>query len=322
MKVLFMGTPAFAAVSLKSLLDAGHSVPAVVTRPDAAAGRGLTLRPSAVKTLAADQGITVLQPDRIKDPVFLDQIDAIAPEIVVVVAFGRLLPPRLLTTAPLGAVNLHASLLPKYRGAAPIPRAIARGETQTGVTTMRMIERLDAGDILLQRVTPIAPEENAGDLEARLAVMGAGLLLTTLKGLEAGSITPTPQDEAGATFAPTLKKEDGLIDWTRPAEEIARRVRAFDPRPGAYTRLAAPDARTLRVWMARVDPAGAGGAEAGTVLSCVRGGDPSCRGLRVACGADTCLLLVTLQPEGRRRMTAAEVVSGRHLKEGDSLGGE
>lgn len=317
-----MGTPVFAAVGLKSLLDAGHRVPAVVTRPDAAAGRGLAMRPSAVKAMAAEQGIVVLQPDRIKDPAFLDQIDAIAPDIVVVVAFGRLLPQRLLRAAPLGAVNVHASLLPKYRGAAPIPWAIARGETQTGVTTMRMIEQLDAGDILLRRATPIAPEENAGDLEARLAVMGAGLLLATLEGLKAGTITPIPQDEVDATFAPTLKKEDGLIDWNRPADEIARSVRAFDPRPGAFTRLAAPDARTLRVWKARVDPAGAAGAAAGTVLSCVRGGDESGRGLRVACGAGTCLLLVELQPEGRRRMTAIQVVSGRHLKEGDLLGGE
>ena len=317
-----MGTPAFAAVSLNSLLDAGHLVSAVVTRPDAAAGRGLALRPSAVKSLATERGIKVMQPGKITDPGFFAQVDAVAPDIVVVVAFGRLLPPPLLAAAPLGAVNVHASLLPKYRGAAPIAWAIARGETRTGVTTMRMIDRLDAGDILLQRETPIDPVENAGDLESRLAGMGASLLLETLERLENGSINPIPQSETDATVAPALKKKDGLIDWERPALEISRCVRAFDPRPGAYTRLSAPDARMLRLWKARVDPAGAGDAPAGIVLDCVSGGDDASGGLRVACGGGTCLRVIEVQPEGRRRMNAVEAVSGRHLKEGDRLGGE
>ena len=317
-----MGTPAFAAVSLKSLLDAGHQVCTVVTRPDAAAGRGLALHSSAVKSLAVERAIPLLQPASVRTPEFLAQIESYAPEILVVVAFGKVLPERILHAAPLGAVNVHASLLPKYRGAAPIPWAIARGETQTGVTTMRMIDRLDAGDILLQRATPIGPVETAADLERRLAILGADLLLETLEGLRQGSIRPIRQDEAAATLAPTLKKEDARIDWSRPAEEIERHIRAFDPRPGAYTLLAGPDRKTLRIWKARVDPAGAPGARAGTLLACMPGPDAIGRGLRVACGDGSCLLVTELQPEGRRRMTAVQAVSGRHVKEGDRLGGD
>lgn len=319
-----MGTPAFAASSLKSLLDAGHNVAAAVTRPDAPSGRGLKVRWSAVKALAVERGVPLLQPASIKGDPFLDQVRTIAPDIVVVVAFGRILPPKLLEAARLGAVNVHASLLPKYRGAAPVAWAIANGEVETGITIMRMIERLDAGDILLQRAVPIGAEETAGQLEARLSAAGASLLLEALGELQAGAIVARPQDDASATYAPALRKEDALVDWSRTADEIARRVRAFDPHPIAHTRTAAPHGTTMRIWEARPDPRGrdaaAVDAAPGTVLGGLKDADGS-GGLLVACGGGTALLLLEVQPEGRRRMGALEAASGRHLREGDRLGG-
>lgn len=316
-----MGTPAFAAVSLKSLLDAGHQVAAAVTRPDAIAGRGLKVRPSAVKTLAVERGIPLLQPESVRGGALHEQARAFLPDIVVVVAFGRILPGALLETARLGAINVHASLLPRYRGAAPVAWAIAAGERETGVTTMRMIERLDAGDILLQRAVPIRSRETAGDLETRLALTGAELLLETMEGLEAGTIVPRPQDDAAATYAPALKKEDALVDWSRPADEIARRVRAFDPHPVAHTRTAPPPGVAMRIWETRPAPSAplARDAAPGTVLAAGRNAGGS-GGVLVACGGGTALLLVEVQPEGRRRMGALEAASGRYLREGDRLG--
>jgi methionyl-tRNA formyltransferase len=322
MKILFMGTPDFAAASLTALLDAGHRVTAAVTRPDAAAGRGLKVRPSAVKLLAGRCGIPIWQPESIKDAAFLDQVRSVASDIVVVVAFGRILPSALLEAAPMGAINVHASLLPKYRGAAPVAWAIARGERETGVTTMRMIQRLDAGDILLQRATPIGAQESAGQLEARLSGIGALLLVETLEGLRNGAIVARSQDEAVVCYAPALKKADAMVDWSCRAEQIAWRVRAFDPHPVAHTRTQAPRGVTLRIWKARPAQAEAlpGDAAPGTVLGTTREGSGA-GGVLIACGEATALLLLEVQPEGRRRMGALEAVSGRHLKEGDRLGG-
>ncbi len=319
-----MGTPAFAAAVMRSLLAAGHQIAAAVTRPDAPAGRGLMTHPGPVKELALALNIPVLQPAGVRGPELLAQVRALSPDIVVVVAFGGILPQALLEVAPLGAVNLHASLLPKYRGAAPVAWAIARGETVTGVTTMRMVERLDAGEILLQRSTPIGPAETAGQMEERLAELGADLMIETLAGLAAGSIAPRPQEEAAATYAPILKKQDGLIDWSRPATEIARLVRAFDPWPVASTRARGAPERVIRIWKARSMELPGARAPEGTVVRVVReahsSGAVAESGVIIACGGGTSLLVTEAQPAGRRRMAAVEAVSGRHLREGDRLG--
>jgi methionyl-tRNA formyltransferase len=313
MKVLFMGTPAFAAATLDSLVKADHAIVAAVTRPDAAAGRGLRARPSAVTLLARERGITLLQPASVKGPEFLEVAASLAPDVIVVVAFGRILPQPLLDLAPHGSINCHASLLPRYRGAAPIAWAIARGERETGVTTMRMVRKLDAGDILLQRSTPIEDDDTAGRLERRLAGMAADLMVETLAGLEGGKVVATPQDESQATHAPMLDKKDGWIDWDLGARMIECRVRAFDPWPGARTRSGTGAA--LRIWRAgHLAEISAGGP--GQVAE-----DRKRGGVRVTCGSGSSLLLLEVQPEGRRRMTALEAFSGRHLRDGDMLGG-
>jgi len=306
-----MGTPAFAADSLLALLEAGHAIVAVVTRPDAPAGRGRALAPSAVKLLALEHGLPVLQPAGVRGAALLDDLAAREPDIVAVVAFGRILPDPMLRLGRYGAVNVHASLLPRYRGAAPIAWAIARGEAETGVTTQRMVSRLDAGDVLLQRATPIGPRETAAELERRLAAMGARLLVETLDALEGGSVLPKPQDESLVTMAPLLKKEDGWIDWRAEPPAIDRRVRAFDPWPVAHTSLRG--GRSLRVW--KVEPlagASSAGDEPGTVLDTTAG--PA-----VACGGGV-IRLLEVQPEGRNRMAAQAAVAGRYLATGDRLG--
>ena len=328
MKVLFMGTPAFAAASLKSLLEAGHQVCSVITRPDARSGRGLKLHSSSVKELALAQGLPVLQPRSLMERPLLDRVAQLAPELIVVVAFGRILPADLLEAPPRGAVNLHASLLPRYRGAAPIAAAILDGERETGVTTIKMTARLDAGDILLQRATSIGPEETAGQLEARLAEIGSDLLVETLAEIASGNLKTKPQDESRATYAPVLKKQDGIIDWSQQAEEIARRVRAYDPWPAAQTRVwsaAAAAGPRLRVWRARVVNLPPRGATPGTILPSPgrpRTQDADDAGVPVACGGVTALILLEVQPEGGRRMPASQAVSGRYLREGDRLGGD
>jgi methionyl-tRNA formyltransferase len=312
-KVLFMGTPSFAVPSLQTLLASRHEIVAVVTRSDRPAGRGLKVQPPPVKALAAASGVPVLQPARIRDPSFVETIRSREPEVLVVVAFGRILPQAVLDTARFGGVNLHASLLPRLRGAAPAAWAIARGERFTGITTMHMIDRLDAGEIYLQKSTPIGPEETAGELEARLAVMGAPFLVETLDALEAGEMAGIPQNEAEATYAPVLEKRDGLIDWSLTAEEIARRVRAFDPWPVAYT---LAGGRLLRIRRARpaAEPGGPGASPPGTLVEAGR------HGVFAACGGAARLEILEVQPEGRKRITASEAVGGRYLGEGMRLG--
>ena len=308
-----MGTPAFAAASLTRLLESPHDVVGVVTRPDAPAGRGRTMRASAVKDIAVARGLPLMQPLRLKDPQLAAQLESLAPDLVVVVAYGRILPEALLELAARGAVNVHASLLPLYRGASPVAHAILHGEKETGVTTMRMIAALDAGDVLMQRAIPISDDDTGATLEERLALLGADLLIETLDALAAGAVHPVPQDHDRATWAPTLSKDDGRIDWSLPAREIWLRVRAFDPWPGAWTRT--PAGRQLRIWRARPAESSSAQAAAGTVVAVGGRKDD----VEVAAGAGS-LLLTQVQPEGGRRMPATEAVSGRHLRVGDVLG--
>ncbi|HET9481091.1 MAG TPA: methionyl-tRNA formyltransferase [Candidatus Polarisedimenticolia bacterium] len=333
LRVLFMGTPDFAADSLSALISAGHEIVLVVTRPDAPSGRGLKAHASPVKRLAQAAGLPLVQPPRVKDEAFSRQAGSCGADVVVVVAYGRILPAPLLAMPRLGAVNLHASLLPKWRGAAPISRAIANGDRETGVTTMRMIERLDAGDILMQRAAPIGEHETAGELERRLAQLGADLLVETLEKLSLGTLAARPQNEAEATYAPMLRKQEGAVDWSLPAPSIDCRIRAFDPWPGAFTTGAGPHGRRLTLWKARPvgQPEDRGDRDAVEVGRDDRMAVPGTvgervalleglTGIRVACGGGTSLALLEVQPEGRRRMTVQEAISGRHIAIGDRLG--
>jgi len=310
-----MGTPEFAVPSLAALLASRHEVVAVVTRPDRPAGRGLKLQPPPVKVLAGDHGLPVLQPAKIRDGSFLGSILSFSPDLLAVVAYGRIIPADVLEAVPHGGVNLHASLLPRYRGAAPAAWAIARGETTTGITTMRMAAELDAGDIYLQRSTSIGPEETTGELESRLAALGAPFLVETIDAIGTGEIAGIPQDHAAATFAPIIGKQDGVIDWSLDARAIARRVRAFDPWPMACTRL---DGKKLGVRMARAaegdhDSDAASGNAPGTIVTADK------RHVIVACGSGTLLELLEVQPEGKRRMAATAAVAGRYLVQGARL---
>jgi methionyl-tRNA formyltransferase len=306
MRIVFLGSGAFAIPSLEALVDGGFDVAGVVTQPDREKGRGRALAPPPVKPVAVDRGLPILQPRRIREPEALDAVGQLRPDLLVVVAYGQILPQAALDLAPRGAVNLHASLLPLYRGAAPIQWAIVRGELETGVTTMLLDRGLDTGPTLLSRSTPIGPRETAPELEARLARLGAPLLLSTLAGLEAGTVRPAPQDHTRATLAPLLRKDDGRIDWTLPADVLARRVRGFDPWPGTWTTLAG---RTLKVVDAEAAPE-SGSDGPGRVVA-VR-----TDGLRVACGGGTILILRRVQPESRRAMDATAFAAGAHIAPG------
>jgi len=235
MLAVFMGTPPFAVPTLDALVQHGDEVRLVITQPDRPAGRGRKLTASAVKQKALELGLEIYQPEKIRAPEALERLREIAPDIIVVVGYGQIIPQTIIDLPRLGIVNVHSSLLPKYRGAAPMNWAIANGETTTGVTTMYIEKRLDAGGMLLKRETAIGPRETAPELAARLAPAGAELLIETIEGLAAGSITPQQQNEADASYAPILKREDGWIDWQRSAPEIYNRIRGFDPWPGAYT---------------------------------------------------------------------------------------
>lgn len=309
MRIVFLGSGRFAIPCFEALLDAGHDVPALVTQPDRERGRGQALAAPPIKPVAERRGIPVLQPRRVREPEAQDALGRLEPELTVVVAFGQILPRSVIDIAPRGTVNVHASLLPKLRGAAPIQWAIATGETETGVTTMLIDEGLDTGPLLLARATPIGPDETASELEPRLARLGAEVLLETVSGLEAGSLDPVPQDAARATLAPILEKEDGRIDWSAPATAISRRARGFDPWPGAFT---LHEGRLLKAL--RVREAAAPAASAGTVLAI------SSDGVVVACGEGTALRLVEVQPESRRAMPASAWAAGARLRPGARLG--
>ncbi|MDR3699542.1 MAG: methionyl-tRNA formyltransferase [Candidatus Sulfopaludibacter sp.] len=307
MRLVFLGTPGFAVPTLERTVVAGHEVVEVVTQPDRPRGRGRQLAASPVKEAAMRLGIPVYQPERVRRPEAVEHLRALAPDAMVVVGYGQIIPQSAIDLAPLGIINVHASLLPKYRGAGPIQWAIANGETRTGVTTMRIDAGLDTGEMLLKAETDIGPEENAVELGLRLAEMGADLLVRTLAGLADGSIAPEKQDSAQATYAPLLKKEDGAIEWSRPALEIHNRVRGLQPWPGASTVFRG---QTLHVWRSRVADAGAGGA-AGAVRSV--------RPLVVQCGSGA-LELLEVQMEGRKRVPAGDFANGQRLTENEILG--
>jgi methionyl-tRNA formyltransferase len=310
-RVVFMGSGAFAVPSLEALIDAGHELPALVTQPDRERGRGRALAPPPTKEVALRRGLRVLQFGRVRDREAIEALRELRPELQVVVAFGQILPRAVIDLAPLGTVNVHASLLPRYRGAAPIQLAIANGESETGVTTMLIDEGLDTGPALLRRALSIAPAETAAELEPRLARLGADLLLETVRGLEDGSLRPAPQDHARASLAPMLKKEDGRVDWSRPAGAIACRARGFSPWPGAF---AFHDGRLLKLQKVAVEaPATDATAAPGTVI------ESRPDGVVVACGSASRLRLVEVLPEGRRAMPAAAWARGARLQPGDVL---
>ena len=320
MRLIFLGTPAFAVPTLHAIVKAGHEVAAVLTQPDRPRGRGQNAAASAVKQAALALGLTVYQPERVRRPEAVEYLRGLASDAMVVVGYGQIIPQVVIDLAPLGIINVHASLLPKYRGAGPIQWAIVRGETRTGVTTMRIDAGLDTGDMLLKAETEIGPEENAVELGARLAAMGAELLVETLEGLLEGRIVPQKQDDSQATLAPLLKKEDGAIDWTAAAQAIHNRVRGLQPWPGAQTSFRGVP---LHVWKSRVGSLG--GADA-----LVRARPPG-RALRapgrfvgmkplvVACG-DGILELLEVQLEGRKRISAADFANGQRLTDNDVLG--
>ena len=306
--LVFCGTPAFAVPTLEKLVEAGFPVRLVVTQPDRPKGRGMQLTPSPVKRKALHSGLPISQPDKIKsNEEFRAQLSAVKPDAIVVVGYGRIIPSWMLDLPPLGNLNLHASLLPKYRGAAPIQWAIARGEGVSGVTTMRIDSGLDTGDILLQKEIPIAPDDTAETLAPGMAAIGADLLVETLRGLQAGTIHAQPQDNAQATLAPILNKEDGRIDFHLTAQEILNRLRGFQPWPGAFTSFRG---KNLHVWAARPAEVVLEGGEIA-----VTGGD-----LLVGCGDRTSLQLLELQIEGKKRMAASDFVHGHQPRPGEKLG--
>jgi methionyl-tRNA formyltransferase len=308
MDLVFCGTPQFAVPTLQALVDAGHKVRLVVTQPDRPSGRGMELAAPPVKQLAQKLGLAIAQPEKIKnDPEFRAQLEAIAPRAIIVVGYGRIIPQWMRELPPLGNLNLHASLLPQYRGAAPVQWAIANGETVTGNTTMRIDAGLDTGDILLQQEEPIAPDDTSLTLAPRLSQKGAALMVETLRGLEAGTIKPHSQEDSKATLAPILKKDDGRIDFQRTALEIYNRLRGFQPWPGAFTTFRG---KNLNVWEAR--PAGASNLSPSELN--VEG-----ERLLVGCGKNTALDLITVQPEGKKRMSARDFVNGHQPKPKEML---
>jgi methionyl-tRNA formyltransferase len=302
-KLVFMGTPAFAVPSLEQTVEAGHEVVAVFTQPDRPKGRGHKDAMPPVKEAALRLGLAVYQPERVRRPEIVEQLRGMAPEAMVVVGYGQIIPQAILDIPPRGIINVHASLLPKYRGAAPIQWAIARGETQTGVTTMRINEGLDTGDMLLKWETAIGAEENAVELGQRLAVAGAELLVRTLAELR--GIRPEPQDNSRATYAPILKKEDGKIDWQLPAREVLNRIRGFEPWPGGYGFLRG---QRLQIWNAT---AGEMKLSPG-ILKVAH------HSLYAGCGRDESIELREVQLEGKKRMPVAAFLNGFPLS-GDEV---
>jgi methionyl-tRNA formyltransferase len=308
MKLVFCGTPQFAVPSLRALLDAGHEIPLVVSQPDRPSGRGMQVAATPVKQLALESGIEVMQPEKIKNNIeFRSRLEGVAPDAIVVVAYGRIIPQWMIDLPRYGNINGHASLLPKYRGAAPIQWAIAMGETVTGVTSMRIDAGLDTGDMLLKGEIPILPEDTAETLSPKLAQLTGKILVETLQGLEAGSVHPVKQADAEATLAPILKKEDGWMDFHRTAADLWNRLRGFQPWPGAYTNYRG---RKLNVTSARPSEAP---VLPGTIS--VEGGR-----LLVGCGGGTALELLEVQPEGKKRMSARDFVNGYRPQPGERLG--
>lgn len=306
LRTVFMGTPEFALPTLRALIDARVDLVGVYTQPDRPKGRGNVLAPPPVKVLAAEHSIPVFQPVKLREPSVVEGLKDLAPDLIVVVAFGQILPKSVLEIPRHGCINVHASLLPRYRGAAPINKAIMDGEKVTGVTTMLMDVGLDTGPMLVKKSIPIGPEDTAGELLVSLARLGAEAMGETLGRLCAGTLQPDPQDDALSTYAPMLKKEDGRIDWSRSALEIHNQVRGLDPWPGAYTFLGG---EMLKI--ARTRPE-AGSTEPGTVVSA------GAEGVRIACGEGV-LLVGELQLPGKKRLPASDFLRGRSLPAGTRL---
>jgi methionyl-tRNA formyltransferase len=311
LRLVYLGTPAFAVPTLERIVEAGHRVLEVVTQPDRPRGRGRDLAASPVKEAATRLGLPVYQPERVRRPESAEHLRALGANGMVIVGYGQIIPQTIIDLAPNGIINVHASLLPKYRGAGPIQWAIINGETRTGVTTMRIDAGLDTGDMLLKAETEIGPDETAVELGRRLASIGADLLVQTLSQLD--SIVPEKQDPAQATYAPILKKEDGLIDWSQPAQTIHNRVRGLQPWPGAYTTFRG---QTLNIWKSGAKsgarlPAGAQATPPGAIRSI--------KPLLVACGSGF-LELHEVQLEGRKRISAADFANGQRLSENETLG--
>lgn len=298
MRILFMGTPEFAVGTLEALIQSRHEVVAVVTQPDRPKGRGNAVKFPPVKEAALAHGIPVLQPLKVREPEVVEQLRAFAPDLIAVAAFGQLLPKAILEMPRYGCVNVHASLLPKYRGAAPIQWAVINGEAESGVTTMMMSRGLDKGDMLKKSVVRLDPKETGDSLHDKLAALGGPLLLETIDELEQGTIVRVPQDDAQSSYAPMLTKELGRIDWSKPADELERLVRGLNSWPSAYTRL---HGKTLKIWDA--DVVSASGGEPGKVLQADK------NGLVIQAG-EGALRIVSLQPEGKKRMEADAFLRG------------
>lgn len=311
MRIVFCGTPQFAVPTLKRLLaGSDFEVIAVFTQPDRPRGRGQQISFSPVKEVALAAGIPVHQPEKIRDAQSQELLQSLAPDCIVIIAYGQIIPARLLPIPKFGWINLHASLLPKYRGAAPINWAIANGDSLTGITSMCIDAGMDTGDMLLKSEIPIAPDATAPQLIARLSEAGVPVMLNTLRGLAAGSLAPQPQDHTQATSAPLLKKEDGLISWTNSALQIYNRMRGFDPWPGAYTTYRG---QTAHLW---------GQPEPRQLQTNKTPGEIffDSNNFVVACGDGTVLRILEVKQEGRKRITAAEFVNGAHLKPGERFG--
>ncbi|MBK8738101.1 MAG: methionyl-tRNA formyltransferase [Betaproteobacteria bacterium] len=310
MRVVFAGTPEFAARALEAILAAGHAVPLVLTQPDRAAGRGQHLTPGPVKRVAASHGVPVYQPERLRSPEQRAPLLAVAADVMVVAAYGLILPLPVLDHPRHGCLNIHASLLPRWRGAAPIQRAILAGDTETGICVMRMDAGLDTGPVVSRHPVAIGGEDTAGVVHDRLAAVGAAAIVEALAVLEQdGRLVATPQGEEGITYAPKLDKEEARIVWTCGAEELARQVRAFNPAPGAFTSI---DGAVLKVWRAHPGAA-APGASPGQILMRESG-------LQAACGAGESIALDEVQPAGGRRMTGTVYANGRPDFAGRSFG--
>jgi methionyl-tRNA formyltransferase len=301
MNLIFLGTPEFAVPTLEALVSAGHNVLEVITQPDRPKGRHRTMTPSPVKLAALRHNLPVFQPERIRHADSIAHLKALAPQAMVIVGYGQIIPQSIIDIAPLGIVNVHASLLPELRGAAPIQWSIVRGYEKTGVTTMRIDAGLDTGDVALKWETPIDPNETAPELSPRLAAAGADLLLQTLDGLSSGTLKPVPQDNAQATLAPILKKEDGCIDWTLPAKTIHNLIRGLQPWPGAFTMFRG---QSLHLWRSRL---------VATKWNLAPGSLLQDHGVFAVGGDGACLELLELQLEGRKRMPAEVFANGHRL---------
>jgi methionyl-tRNA formyltransferase len=310
MRVIFLGTPQFAVPSLEALVSAGYPVLGVFTQPDRPKGRGNQLAESPVKIAARTLGLPVHQPERIRRPEAVEQLRSLAADLMVVVGYGQIIPQNIIDLPPHGILNVHASLLPKYRGAAPIQWAIANSEKQTGVTIMQIDAGLDTGDMLLKASTEIGPDETAPELSKRLATMGADLLVQAIKQIETDCAHREKQDDSQASLAPILNKEDGRIDWRRPAQQIYDRLRGFDPWPGAYTTF-----RQQPLAILRATPKADTALEAGAVQI-------EKRHLLAGCGGNTALELLEVQPSGKKRMSAEAFINGYKPVSGERMGEE